>query len=77
MGEVERVHGTYNSTFGHDFRHRVDAASRDKKRGSSEQHSPQQENAEDVLELHEESSQASLSTGTSVNAPIDGLDLSA
>jgi len=34
LGEVERVHGTYNSTFGHDFRHRVDAHREDKRQGS-------------------------------------------
>jgi hypothetical protein len=53
MGEVEKVHGTYSSTFGHDFRHRVDAASKDKRRGSG---GPEKEPVpeEDVVELHED-----------------------
>lgn len=76
MGEVERVHGTYNSTFGHDFRHRVDAASKDKKRHSGSQQDGSPGSEEDVVELHEES------TSSTATAPVglsesEGIDFSA
>lgn len=74
MGEVERVHGTYNSTFGHDFRHRVDAASKDKqRRHRQEGHS---EPDEDVIELHEDSGEV-VSPSAAIPADSEGIDFSA
>jgi len=76
VGEVDRVHGTYNSTFGHDFRHRVDAASKDKRRGSGGSSADESPQEEDVVELHEESA-GQAPTSTSPVTEIDGLDFSA
>lgn len=76
MGEVERVHGTYNSTFGHDFRHRVDAASKDKRRGSggSSQEGSTQES--DVVELHDVEKDATPDVPIA-SPKSDGLDFNA
>jgi hypothetical protein len=75
VGEVEKVHGTYNSTFGHDFRHRVDAASKDRKRGSggSEKESAPEE---DVVELHEDGA-GSVTLEPTKFVESDGIDFSA
>ena len=76
MGEVERVHGTYNSTFGHDFRHRVDAASKDKRKGSDGSSADGSSKEEDVVELHEEALEPTRTSSSQI-PEIEGIDVSA
>lgn len=78
MAEVERVHSTYGSTFGHEFRNRVTAAGQDRRRGSGQDRPASQKPADqDSVELHEVSEET-FSTERIETASDDGhIDFSA
>lgn len=78
MAEVERVHSTYGSTFGHEFRNRVTAAGQDRRRGSGQDRSDSQKPADqDSVELHEVSEEAEVLPKTQATDQDGQLDFSA